>query len=89
MRLLTTAQVAKRYGVQVRTVSGWCQCGLFANLATGPITGRGKTHLIPESDLDGFTPPVRGRPTDIDHTLAAAAQRRSRQRQRTPSTTDN
>jgi hypothetical protein len=38
--------------------------------------------LIPESDLEGFTPLPQGRPTDAEPSAAALAQRQSRQRRR-------
>ena len=83
MDLLTTAQVAERFGVQASTVSRWCQRGIFPNAVSGPKTGRGAIYLIPESDLEGFTQPIRGRPRDAEPSPAAAAQRESRQRRST------
>jgi hypothetical protein len=80
--LLTTEQVGERYGVQADTVSRWCQRGLFPHMRLWPKTGRGAIYLIPESDLVGFVPPERGRPTDAAPSAAAAAQRRSRARRR-------
>jgi hypothetical protein len=82
MEYLTTQQIAERYGVEVQTVSGWCKRGLFPNVRLGPKTGRGAIYLVPESDLDGFVPPERGRPTDAVPSAAALAQRQSRQRRR-------
>jgi predicted site-specific integrase-resolvase len=84
MALLTTEQVAERYGVEVQTVSRWCQRGLFPNLERGPRTGRGAIYLIPESDLENFTPPRMGRPTVANASPATEAKRRSRDRQRDP-----
>jgi hypothetical protein len=64
MEYFTTKQIAERYGVEVQTVSGWCQRGLFPNAQLGPKTGSGAIYLIPASDLEGFTPPPQGWPTD-------------------------
>lgn len=84
MGLLTTQQVAERYGVEVQTVSGWCRRGLFPNVVLGPKTGRGAIYLIPESDLEGFEPPRPGpQPAEAPSEMALA-KRRSRQRQRDP-----
>jgi hypothetical protein len=80
MKFLTTADIAERYGVESETVSRWCQRGLFPNKITGPKTGTGAIYLIPESDLEGFTPPRRGRPASAAPSASANAQRRSRQR---------
>lgn len=82
MALLTTQQVAERYGVEVQTVGRWCQRGLFPNVVLGPKTGRGAIYLIPESDLENFVPPQRGPRPMADPSPAAEAKRRSRQRQR-------
>jgi hypothetical protein len=79
---LTTAEIAKRYGVQARTVTRWCQRGLFPNAQLGPKTGSGAIYLVPEIDLVGFVPPERGRPSDAEPSAAALAQRQSRQRRR-------
>lgn len=61
-RLLTSAQVAERFGVEPRTVLNWCKAGLFPNALQGPRTGRGAIWLIPEGDLTDFEPPKVGRP---------------------------
>jgi hypothetical protein len=82
-RHFTTAEITERYGVEVQTVSGWCQRGLFPNAQLGPKTGSGAIYLIPASDLVGFVPPERGRPADAEPSAIAAAQRRCRERRRT------
>lgn len=56
---LTTDAVAARLGVSVSTVKAWCKRGLFPR-AWKPSPR--SSWLIPESDLDGFTPPIPGRP---------------------------
>ncbi|MDQ3917798.1 MAG: helix-turn-helix domain-containing protein [Acidobacteriota bacterium] len=58
---LTTAQVAERLGVGKSTVNLWCRQNRFPN-ARSLDTPRGPVWLIPESDLEGFTPPQPGRP---------------------------
>ena len=61
-RELTTADVAERLGVSAITARWWCRRGLFPN-AREQQTARGPVWAIPESDLEGFTPPKRtGRP---------------------------
>jgi hypothetical protein len=86
MTFLRTKQVAKRYRVVSQTVSRWCQRSLFPNMILGLKAGRGAIYLIPETDLEGFTPPELGRPTDADPSPAAAAKRRSQQRRAPRST---
>lgn len=63
-RPLTTATVAERLGVSVKTVSQWCREGRFPN-AWKP--SRRSSWLIPASDLDTFTPPPMGRPRKVTH----------------------
>jgi hypothetical protein len=82
MTLLTTAQIAERYGVQMQTVSRWCQRGLFPNLMKGRKTGHGAIYLIPESDLESFTPPRRGRPAATKSRRRTTTRRRSRKRRK-------
>lgn len=60
-RLLSTVQVAKRLGVTRQTVLEWCHAGRFPNAQHVGKNGRG-LWLIPESDLDRFEKPKRGRP---------------------------
>jgi hypothetical protein len=57
----TTTQVARRFNVQPITVRLWCRRGLFPN-AYEDKTPRGPVWAIPESDLEGFHPPMSGRP---------------------------
>ena len=80
MPFVTAADIAARYGVGYRTAARWCQRGLFPHMVTGPKAGRDPIYLIPESDLEGFIPPRRGRPTSAEPSRTAAAMRRSRQR---------
>ena len=62
-RELTTADVAERLGVSAITARWWCRRGMFPN-AREQQTPRGPVWVIPESDLEGFTPPKRtGRPS--------------------------
>ena len=60
MSEITTAQAAKRLEVGVSTVRLWCTQGRFPN-ARAETTLRGVVWLIPESDLEGFNKPKRGR----------------------------
>ena len=86
MRYLTTADIAARYGRNYRTATRWCQRGLFPHLIKGRKTASGALYLIPESDLEGFTPPQRGRPA------ATKPRRRARRRRKPldrPSATSN
>jgi len=62
MKKLTTSEVAKRLGVGKSTVNLWCNQGRFPN-AESVEESRGPVWLIPESDLEGFTLPTRGRPS--------------------------
>jgi hypothetical protein len=62
MTELTTLQVADRYDVARQTVALWCRRGLLSG-AREVDAGRGPVWLIPESALEGFTPPKpTGRP---------------------------
>lgn len=86
-RFLTTAEVAERFGVTIKTVNNWYHAGFFPHAIEGPKTGRGRTHLIPECDLVGFVPPQPGRPRDESPSEMALAKRRSRSRKGTDSET--
>ena len=55
--LLATTDVAQRYGVTVTAVARWCRDGRFPN-----AWRLGRAWVIPAADLDGFEPPVSGRP---------------------------
>lgn len=57
---LTTKDVAERFGVLDATVRLWRRQGLFPR-AYEEQTPRGTVWRIPETDLDGFAPPKRGR----------------------------
>jgi hypothetical protein len=58
---LTSTQVAERLDVSPATVRLWCSQGRFkaARLVDHP---RGGYWVIPESELETFTPPKAGRP---------------------------
>ena len=58
---LTAAQVAARLEVGRSTVNLWCRQGRFpgARVEVSPV---GDYWLIPERDLEDFTPPKRGAP---------------------------
>lgn len=58
---LSTAEVAEIFGVVQRSVRDWCARGLFPN-AYEQQTRRGPIWMIPQKDLEGFTPPKMGRP---------------------------
>lgn len=60
MKKLTTAEVAERLGVAQVTVNVWCLRGLFPG-ATREDTPRGPVWTIPESDVQNFVKPKRGR----------------------------
>jgi hypothetical protein len=85
MNYLTTADIAARYGKNYRTATRWCQCGLFPHLIKGRRTASGAIYLIPESDLESFTPPRRGRPAAAKP-KCRAARRRSHKRKATRAT---
>lgn len=65
-KLLTVAQVAKRLGVDDRTVRGWCAAGLLPGARQATRAGK-IVWLVPEADLLEFAPskpgvrPRRGR----------------------------
>jgi hypothetical protein len=59
--MLTTEAVAMRYKVTPMTVRRWCLLGLLAGAVRVGVDPR-ITWLIPESALQGFEPPRRGRP---------------------------
>jgi hypothetical protein len=80
MNYLTTADIAARYGKNNRTATRWCQRGLFPHLIKGRRTSSGAIYLIPESDLEHFRPPQRGRPAAAKPRRSTVATRRSRQR---------
>ncbi|HEY9286168.1 MAG TPA: helix-turn-helix domain-containing protein [Pyrinomonadaceae bacterium] len=59
---LTSSQASARLGVAHSTVRQWCNKGLFPN-ARLEETLIGSVWVIPETDLDNFTPPKMGRPS--------------------------
>ena len=58
--LLTTADVARRYGVSLTTAEKWCRRGYLDCVALG--NGRNKRWIIPAVELDDFERPKNGRP---------------------------
>jgi hypothetical protein len=89
MHYLTTADIAARYGKNYRTATRWCQRGLFPHLIKGRKTASGAIYLIPESDLEGFMPPQRGRPAAAKPRRRPAARRRSRKQKAARATKRN
>jgi transcriptional regulator with XRE-family HTH domain len=63
---LTTSQLAERLGIGQSTARLWCKQGLFPN-AHSVETPRGVVWMIPESDLENFIPPKRGRRPAVIH----------------------
>lgn len=69
IKMLTTTEAAAlltERGITVKadTIKHWCQQGKFPNARRigGPRRG---SWLIPQSDLDAFTPPTMGRPKKV------------------------
>jgi tetratricopeptide (TPR) repeat protein len=62
-KMLTTQQVAKRLRKPYSTVSLWVRQGRFPN-AVQEETPRGVVWWVPESDVQNFTLPKPGRPTN-------------------------
>ena len=60
--MLTTQEIASEFGVAYQTVMAWIYNGAFPN-AQKEETPRGSYYLVPRSDLDGFKPQRRGRPS--------------------------
>jgi hypothetical protein len=78
--MLTTSKVAERLKVAQPTVKLWCRQGRFPN-AELQETPRGPVWMIPESDLQGFTLPTRGRPSKSkDEAEKSAAKKRRRKK---------
>lgn len=57
-QLLTTADLAARYGVAIRTAAGWMRRYPWPNKQQ-----LGRIWIVPESDLEGWVPPTRGNRT--------------------------
>jgi hypothetical protein len=60
---LTAFQISRRFNVKQTTVRLWCRKGLFPNAKCERIIYGVVAWLVPESDLQNFTPPKMGRPT--------------------------
>lgn len=58
--MLTTAQVADRFGVSKRTVQSWINRGLL------PAVRMGRDWFVTDTDVDKFTMPLNGRPVKTD-----------------------
>ena len=58
---LEIRQVANRLGVSGSTIRRWCIAGRFPK-ARKFGSGSNAPWMVPESDLDGFEKPKRGRP---------------------------
>jgi predicted site-specific integrase-resolvase len=77
---LTTKQVAERIGVKQVTVRSWCEKGLFKN-ARKENSPRGEYWMIPETDLENFELPPKGRKPSKNQSKAALAKRRQREQE--------
>lgn len=66
MKHLLPSQIAKKYNVKTVTVRAWINAGFFPN-AIQEITEffYHPVWRVPESDLENFQKPVRGRPKKI------------------------
>lgn len=62
VNFLKASEVAKKYDVASVTVRSWIKAGMFPN-AKLEETVAGSVWLIPESDLENFTKPEKGRPS--------------------------
>lgn len=58
--LATVPEVCEWKGWAAKTVQNWVHAGLLPAVVLG--TGRGSTFLVRRKDVEGFTPPPRGRP---------------------------
>jgi len=78
-KLLTVHEVAERIGAGRSTVRLWASKGKFAG-AERVETPAGAYWLIPESSLEGFVNPGRGRPTKAGSKQdGSGAKKRDRQ----------
>lgn len=62
MQHLTAKEIAERAEVPKRVAQGWIQRGLFPNARKETFAPFGEIWLVPESDLESFERPARGRP---------------------------
>ncbi len=60
-KYLKASEIAKKYNVSAVSVKSWIKAGLFPN-AKFEENIVGSLWLIPESDLQNFAKPERGRP---------------------------
>ena len=60
-KYLKASEVAKRFDVHAWTVKAWARTGLFPNAKLEENIA-GSVWLIPESDLENFQKPEKGRP---------------------------
>jgi hypothetical protein len=82
-RDLTAREIAEKYNVDEQVARRWCRTGLFPNAYPSPIkTGKGNVWLVPESDLENFTPPRRGPKLVENPKPGTLAQRRNRAKHR-------
>jgi len=57
-KLWSTRDIAKEYGVSIKTVWAWIDQGRFPNAFQINVTsGLGSIWLVPDSDLDDFEKP--------------------------------
>ncbi len=63
--MLTTREVAARFGVTQQTVRRWCAQGLLKG-AQQVGEGQRSVWIVPESALEGFEPPRPRRPKRED-----------------------
>lgn len=77
---MTIREVAERLETKPVNVHKWRERGLFPNARQIPglKIGRGEVWLIPESDIETFQKPKRGKPFSAHPSDLALAKRRSR-----------
>lgn len=78
---LTTKQVAEKLNVKQVTVRAWCDKGFFKN-ARKESSPRGDYWLIPETDIENFEKPIRGRKQSANPSKATLAKRTQREREK-------
>lgn len=74
---LTTKELAERLNTAERVARRWCEENRFPN-ARKEQSPRGDYWLIPESDLENFQKPIRGRKLSTNPSKVALAKRRQR-----------